>query len=268
MDLPSWVSASTDLSVPNAARVYDYMLGGFHNFAVDREFAEEMERILPGAHLYAGATRAFVKRSVRWLAGCGIRQFLDIGSGIPTVGNVHEVARSAIPDARVVYVDIDPVAVAHSEAILAGDPGVRVLQADLARPDQLLSHPGIRELLDFTQPIAVLLNSVVHFLPDSANPSWVIASLRDALAPGSHLTLTHATAVQHPEAAERQRRARDLYRRTTTTLYFRTPDQLRALLPGWDITHPGIVPLADWHPEPDAFPQPVPGMLAAVARKP
>jgi hypothetical protein len=125
VDLPQWVSVSTDLTVPNAARVYDYMLGGFHNFAVDREFAEEMERIMPGSHLYAGATKAFVNRSVRWLAAQGIRQFLDIGSGIPTVGNVHETVQSAGSDARVVYIDIDPVAVAHSEALLADDPYTR-----------------------------------------------------------------------------------------------------------------------------------------------
>jgi hypothetical protein len=268
MDLPQWVSATTDLSIPNAARVYDYMLGGGHNFAADREFAEEMEQIMPGANVYASATRAFVDRAVRWLVGQGVRQFLDIGSGIPTVGNVHEIARSATPDARVVYIDIDPVAVAHSEALLADDPRTQVFRADLAHPDQVLTHPGVLDLLDFAQPIAVLLNAVVHFLPDTAHPEQVIAQLRDTVIHGSYLTLTHGTPIQQAELSDQQNRARELYQRTPTALYFRTPEQIRNLLADWDLIDPGLVPVADWNPAPDLFQPPTPGMLAAIARKP
>jgi hypothetical protein len=256
------------MTVPNAARVYDYMLGGGHNFAADREFAEEMERIMPGANMYAGATRAFVDRAVRWLVKQGIRQFLDIGSGIPTVGNVHEIAQSVLPDARVVYIDIDPVAVAHSEALLADDPRTQVFQADLARPDQFLSHPGVLDLLNFTQPVAVLLNAVVHFLPDTAHPERVIAELRDTLVSGSYLTLTHGTQIHHAELFDRQNRARELYQRTPTALHFRTPEQIQGLLAGWDVVDPGLVPVADWNPAPDLFQPATPGMLAAVGRKP
>jgi O-methyltransferase involved in polyketide biosynthesis len=266
--LPNWVSASMDMTVPNAARVYDYMLGGGHNFAADRAFAEEMERIMPGATAYASATRAFVHRAVRRLIEQGVRQFLDIGSGIPTVGNVHEIARSATPEARVVYIDIDPVAVAHSEALLVDDPHTQVFQADLARPDQMLSHPGVLDLLDLTQPVAVLLNAVVHFLPDTAHPERVIAQIRDAVAPGSYLTLTHGTPIEHTELSDQQNRARELYRRTPTALYFRTPEQIRNLLAGWNLAEPGLVPVADWNPAPDLFQPATPGMLAAVGHKP
>jgi hypothetical protein len=268
MDLPDWVSATTDLAVPNAARVYDYLLGGGHNFAADREFADEMVRIMPSATAYAMATRAFVNRATRWLVSQGIRQFLDIGSGIPTVGNVHEIVRSVTPDARVVYIDADPVAVAHSQALLSGDPHTRVVQADLAHPDQLLSHPGVRDLLDFTQPLAVLLNAVVHFLPDTTHPEQVLAQLRDAVARDSYITLTHGTPIQHADIVDQQNRARELYRRSPTPLYFRTPDQIHSLLAGWDLVKPGLVPVADWGPEPDLFQPPTPGMLAAVGHKP
>jgi hypothetical protein len=268
MDLPSWVSATTDVTVPNAARVYDYMLGGGHNFPADRDLADEMLQIMPSANAYAMATRAFVNRATRWLVRQGIRQFLDIGSGIPTVGNVHEIAQSATPDARVIYVDIDPVAVAHSEALLADDPHTRVFQADLAHPDQMLSHPGVCDLLNLTQPIAVLLNAVVHFLPDTAHPEQVLAHLRDVVVPGSYITLTHGTPIQRAELSDQQNRARQLYHRTPTALYFRTPEQIRRLLAGWDLVEPGLVPVADWGPEPDLFQPPTPGMLAAIGHKP
>ncbi len=223
---------------------------------------------MPSANAYAIATRAFVNRATRWLVGQGIRQFLDNGSGIPTVGNVHEIAHSVTPDARVVYIDVDPVAVAHSQALLAGDPRTRVVQADLAQPDQMLSHPRVLDLLDFTQPLAVLLNAVVHFLPETAHPDQVLAHLRDAVIPGSYLTLTHGTPIQRADIVDQQNRARELYQRSPTPLYFRTPEQIHGLLTGWDLVEPGLVPVADWGPEPDLFQPPTPGMLAAIGHKP
>src|ERR1700742_538713 len=180
-ELPGWVPEGVDVDVPNAARIYDALLGGHHNFVVDREAAAHLERAAPGSTAIARSNRAFVGRSVRWLGDNGIRQFLDLGSGIPTLGNVHEVAQSAGPESRVLYVDIDPVAVAHSHAILAGNPLAGVIEADLQRPGDVLYHPEVLRLLDFSQPVAVLLNAVLHFVPDAADPAGVIAQFREAL---------------------------------------------------------------------------------------
>src|SRR5437588_3798566 len=150
---PDWAPETIDVEQPSAARIYDYLLGGSHNFAADREFARQAIAIMPDVPVQAHANRAFLRRAVQYLVDSGIRQFLDIGSGIPTLGNVHEVAQRAAPDARVMYVDIDPVAVAHSRVILAGNPRVGVIQADLRRPTEILYHPDVVELLDFAQPV-------------------------------------------------------------------------------------------------------------------
>src|SRR6266516_3206987 len=152
MERPDWAPETIDIDRPSAARIYDYALGGLHNFAVDREAARETFAHMPDLPLLMQANRAFLRRAVQFLAGVGVRQFLDIGSGIPTVGNVHEISRQLAPDTRVMYVDIDPVAVAHSRAILAGDPLSGVLQEDLRRPDRILTHPVVRGLIDFSQP--------------------------------------------------------------------------------------------------------------------
>src|SRR5215470_1215504 len=177
--LPSWVPDGVDVTVPNAARMYDYLLGGYHNFAVDREYAEQVEQILPGARRGAYANRAFVCRVVRWLIGAGIRQFLDIGSGIPTVGNVHEIAEETAPGVRVMYVDIDPVAVTHTKAILAGHPRFGVLQADLRRPSYIVGHPDVNRVLNFSKPVAVLLTTVLYYISDADNPLKIVGQLRD-----------------------------------------------------------------------------------------
>src|SRR5215475_7154195 len=192
MELPDWVSDDIDLTVPNAARMYDYALGGFHNFAVDREFVKRAEAALPGFRVNAQINRAFVGRVVRWLAGAGIRQFLDIGSGIPTLGNVHEIAEQAAPHVRVMYVDIDPIAVAHTRAILAGHPRVGVLQADLRRPIDILDHPDVTGLLDFSEPVAVLLTTVLYYISDDDDPLGIVSQIRDAVVSGSYIALTHA----------------------------------------------------------------------------
>src|SRR5205814_8770889 len=148
MERPSWAPEGIDLNRPNAARMYDYALGGSHNFAVDREMVEKVEAMLPGSSLIAHANRAFLRRAVRFCVDAGIRQFLDVGSGIPTVGSVHEVTQASAPDARVVYVDIDPVAVAHGQAILAGDPLATAMAGDLRRADELLADPRLAKLID------------------------------------------------------------------------------------------------------------------------
>ncbi|OLB75879.1 MAG: hypothetical protein AUI14_20190, partial [Actinobacteria bacterium 13_2_20CM_2_71_6] len=193
MTRPDWAPQEIDINVPSAARMYDYYLGGAHNFAADRELAEQALRAMPDGRFLARTNRAFLRRAVRFLARAGIRQFLDIGSGIPTAGNVHEVAKQVTPDARVAYVDIDPVAVSHAQALLAADPRTGALRGDLRRPDRILADPALGAIVDLDQPVAVLLLAVCHFVPDSDDPAGIIAQLRAALAPGSHLVISHGT---------------------------------------------------------------------------
>jgi hypothetical protein len=264
MGLPDWAPEGLDVNVPNAARMYDYALGGCHNFAVDREFADHAEAVMPGAKLVAHANRAYLGRAVQWLAGAGVRQFLDIGSGIPTLGNVHEVAQDAVPASRVVYVDIDPVAVEQSRSILAGNPRATAIEGDLRRPDEILRHPEVRSVLDFTEPVAVLMSAVLHFVPDEDDPAGIIARLRDALVPDSYLALSHATPV-----GEDLQTIRQMYQRTTTPLHMRTAEQIAALLTGLRIVEPGIVTVTEWRPDPGEASAPIRGgVLAAVAVKP
>jgi S-adenosyl methyltransferase len=265
--LPEWVPDGIDVTVPHAARMYDYALGGYHNFAVDREFVERAEQLVPGASLVAHANRAFLGRVVRWLVDQGITQFLDIGSGIPTLGNVHEIALLAAPEARVMYVDADPVAVAHSRAILTGHRRVGVLQADVRYPGDIVNHPDVTELLDFSEPVAILLLAVLHFVPDADDPASILAVLRDAAVRGSHVVLSHGSPV--PELNEEVDGLRQLYRKTPTPLHLRTPEQIESLLKGLDLVEPGIVKIGDWRPDPDEeYAEPQHGVLAAVARLP
>jgi SAM-dependent methyltransferase len=267
-ELPGWVPEGVDVTVPNVARGYDYLLGGCHNFAVDQELAEQGERYFPGMRQVVYANRAFLGRVVRWLVGAGIRQFLDIGSGIPTVGNVHEIAEEAAPGVRVMYVDIDPVAVAHTRAILAENPRVGVLRADLRRPLEIVDHPDVTALLDFSVPVAVVLSGVLHFLSDADDPYAVVAQLRDSIVAGSYIALTNWTQVA--EHAEKQEALRRMSQQTPTPVTLRPREQVARLLDGLDIVEPGVVPATDWRPDPGEdtgdFP---PGLLlAAVGRKP
>ncbi len=243
-------SAKFDLYKPSASRVYDYLLGGSHNFEVDRDVARQVLRLAPEAAQAAIANRHFMARAVRYLVGQGVRQFLDIGSGIPTVGNVHEVAHRYAPESRVVYVDIDPVAVMHSKHILDGDPRCAVIQGDLRRPQEILDDPLVRELLDFDRPVAVLLVAVLHFIPDEENPAGVVARLRDELGPGGHLVLSHASWP--PQARVEARQARDTYDRTATPLILRTPAEIGGFFAGFDLVEPGLVTVASWRPDGEA----------------
>jgi SAM-dependent methyltransferase len=268
VERPGWVPEGVDVTVPNAARVYDFALGGHHNFGVDREFFAQAQAMMPGARLVAQANRAFLGRAVRRLADIGIRQFLDIGSGIPTLGNVHEVAQEVDPAARVVYVDIDPVAVEQSKAMLAGNPNAGVIQGDLRRPEEILYHPTALELLDFSQPVAVLLIAVLHFIPDSDDPAGIITRLSDALVSGSYVAVSHGAPDQSPRGREAQEAARKLYERTPTPVQLRTAEQVAELLSGLELVEPGVVPATSWYPDPDADDPPQSVALAALARKP
>ena len=186
-------TTTINTGVPNPARIYDYLLGGKDNFPADRQVAEQLLAIAPVARDVVEDNRAFLRRAVRVLTReAGIRQFIDLGSGLPTQGNVHEIAQAIAPDARVVYVDNDAMVVTHSRALLAGNNTVAI-QADLREPDRILGHPEVRELIDFHQPIALLLMAILHFIPDDEDPLGIVARFRDALPTGSYLAISHGT---------------------------------------------------------------------------
>lgn len=242
-----------DMERPNVARMYDYFLGGSHNFAVDRSAADEVLGMFPSIALAARTNRSFLRRAVRALAEAGVDQFLDLGSGIPTVGSVHEVARTLNPDARVVYVDVEAVAVAQSRAILAGTPNTAVIAADMRQPDQVLGHPDLRALLDLNRPVAVLMVAVLHFVPDSQDPASIVGAYRDAIAPGSYLVVSHGSleGLSDADRADAQRAA-TVYDRTPSPVVLRSRDEVAGLLAGFDLLEPGVVQLREWRPAPGA----------------
>jgi hypothetical protein len=245
VERPAWAPAELDLDRPNAARMYDYYLGGSHNFAVDRELAAKVLEAWPDMPRAAQANRAFLRRAVRFLAAEGIRQFLDIGSGIPTVGNVHEVAQAAAADARVVYVDTDPVAVAHSRAILAGDEQTAVVEADGRDPGALLSNPAVTAVLDPAKPVGLLLVALLHFVPDEQDPRSILAGYAAALAPGSWVAVSHGSTDSAPGVAKMEA----LYQRTATPVRFRSRDELAELLRDVELVEPGVEFLPAWRPD-------------------
>lgn len=246
MAQPDWAPESIDINTPSIARGYDYLLGGSHNFAVDREHAQKVIAAMPDVRLQVRENRAFLRRAVRFLVDAGVRQFLDIGSGIPTVGNVHEIAQQAAPDARVVYVDIDPVAVAHSEQILAGNDRATVIREDLRRPEAILNHPRTRALLDFDQPVGLLLVAILHAIPDHEDPFGIMERLRAGLCPGSHVVIGHGTAESRPaEMGE----VAQLTRQTTTPITLRPRSEVERFFAGLDLVEPGVVWAPLWRPE-------------------
>jgi SAM-dependent methyltransferase len=248
MTRPEWAPPEVDIERPSVARVYDYNLGGSHNFAADRAMAEQLAAAIPDMPAANRANRALLRRIVRFLAEAGIDQYLDLGSGIPTVGNVHEVARRVRPDSRVVYVDIDPVAAAHGRAILADDPLCGVVQADLRDVDIVLGSPQVTSLLDFGRPVAVLIMAVLHFVPDASNPAGVIGRYRDATGPGSYLAISHGTGLEDGEQAAVLAEAT---RRASMDPAARGPAEVEKLFAGYDLVEPGIVYAPVWRPEPD-----------------
>ena len=230
---------------PNAARIYDYWLGGFHNFAIDREAAKAARAACPDVALMARANRAFLRRVVTALLAHGVDQFLDIGSGLPTRGNVHELVRQFNPQARVVYVDNDGVAVGHSRTLLKRVPTAAAIQADARDPAAILDHPDTRRLLDFTRPIGVLLFTVLHFLPDDA-ASNLVRAVRAAVAPGSLFAISHG--VSDPLPQETIDGVGAVYARSSTPGYMRSRVQIEAFFAGLDPLDPGIVYLPLWRP--------------------
>ncbi|GAA0530705.1 hypothetical protein GCM10011581_28580 [Saccharopolyspora subtropica] len=240
--------AGVDRTRANPARMYDYYLGGAHNFAVDRDAAERVLAVLPETRTFALENRAFLQRVVRYLVTeAGIDQFLDLGSGIPTVGNVHEIAQGLNPRARVVYVDHEPVAVAQSQRMLAGNDRATIIHADLRHPDLVLGHADTRRLLDLTRPVAVLMISVFPFIPDSDDPVSIIGAYRAACAPGSYLALSHSLTPEYWPGEVTQ--AIELYQSSTHPLHLRDPEQVRRLFTGYRMVEPGLVFTSAWRPE-------------------
>jgi SAM-dependent methyltransferase len=244
---PPPLPAGQQADGPSIARVYDYLLGGSHNFAADQEAARQFLARWPDAPVTMRANRAFLSRAVRYLAAeAGIRQFLDIGSGIPTMGNVHEIAQLAAPDARVVYVDNEEVAVLHSQAILARNTNALAIQADLRRPAEILGNPQLRDLLNLSQPVALLLVAVLHFFPDPDAPAALVAELREALAPGSYVAISHGTTDgQAPQVAE----AMGHYNQTTAPFQPRGHAAVLGFFDGLDLVDPGLVHVPLWRPD-------------------
>jgi SAM-dependent methyltransferase len=235
-----------DLTRPSAARVYDYFLGGAHNFEIDRQLAEQIAAMTPNLADTMRAGRAFLRRAVAELSRLGVDQFLDIGSGIPTVGNVHEVAQEINPEAHIVYVDIDPVAVAHSRSILDGNPRTAVIQADMRDPQHILSEARATGLIDFDKPVGVLLAGVVHFVPDSDDPDRLMAALRDAAPPGSYLVVSHSTYEDQPQE---MLDAQKLSARTATEITLRSKAQVAAFFGEFELLEPGVVHMPLWRPD-------------------
>jgi hypothetical protein len=256
-----------DFDKPNAARVYDYLIGGKLNYAIDRMFAEQILQVRPEAKDLALLNRRWLRRAVRFGAEQGVRQFLDIGSGMPTVGHVHEVVQSIDPESRVVYVDNEPVAVAHSEIVLQDNENAAMVQADAEFPDDVLQHATTERLLDFGKPVMVIMAAFIHFIPDERDPAGLIAAYRDAVVPGSYLALSSGTFEGQGEEV---RRAAELYQKSGTDVVARSKDELRALLDGFEILPPGIVFTPEWRPDDPAevgdHPEQA-SQLALVARK-
>jgi hypothetical protein len=265
---PSWAPQHIDVDKPNAARIYDYYLGGGCNFAHDREFADRYLELQPNVDKSMRVNRAFLRRAVRFCVEQGIRQFLDIGSGIPTVGNVHEVASAMAPECRVVYVDNEPIAVAHSEAILEGNENAAILQADLRDPGTVLNSQSVKRLIDFDQPTALLMVAVLHFVPESDNPTLAITRYLKAMTRGSYFVVSHGTTEgvdDMPPGSDKE------YDRTTTPFISRTRREVMDLMTGTELEEPGLVWASQWRPE---SPQDIGdhpetmGILAAVGRTP
>ncbi|RRO20771.1 hypothetical protein EIL87_01925 [Saccharopolyspora rhizosphaerae] len=226
--------------------MYDYYLGGSTNFEVDREAAEAGLQAMPYARDYAVANRAFLRRAVSYLANQGIDQFLDLGSGIPTVGNVHEIAHRHDPHARIAYVDHEPVAVAHARALLDENPLVTIDEADIRDPKAVLRAPGVSQI-DFSRPVAVLAVAILPFVPDQDEATALTAAYREACVPGSYLAVTHISQLAATD--EQVVAAEEVMARTPTPVRWRPPEEIAELLHGYELVPPGLVPTPSWHPD-------------------
>jgi S-adenosyl methyltransferase len=237
--------------VPSTARMYDYYLGGKDNYPADREAAERLIAAMPPGTIVTAAVqnRAFLGRAVRYLAGeAGIRQFLDIGTGLPTMQSVHDVAGSISADCRVVYVDHDPVVLAHGHDMLHGVANATIIKHDVRQPDEILTDPELHSILDLTAPVAILLVAILHFVPDAGDPAGIVRQLMDAVPSGSYVAISHVSSDSFPQMDK----AADVYKNATSAIRNRTRAEVEALFAGLDLVEPGIVWLPQWRPDPDS----------------
>jgi SAM-dependent methyltransferase len=248
-----------DLDKPNPSRMYDYALGGDHNFEIDRQALDKLLEINPDAIAIARTNRAFLRRAVEFLLAQGIDQFLDIGSGIPTVANVHEVAHRTNPQARVVYVDIDPIAIAHSRDILKNEPHATAIQGDARRPNDILAHPEVQRLLDFSRPIGLLLVTVLHYITDDAQAEAAVQAFRAPLASGSFMVVSHYTYENVP--ADIVARNEHLMKTTTNPVIGRSRAEIARFFDNLELLDPGLVYLPQWRPDVHPVPNTPPGPL-------
>ncbi len=257
---PAYQPPRFDPHTPNVARMYDYYLGGKDNFAADREAAEQALAVAPELRAGAAEVRKFLTRAVRVLVDAGIRQFVDLGCGLPTQGNVHEVAQAVAPQTRVAYVDNDPVVISHAQALLETNPLTRVIQGDLREPERVLGDPELRELIDFDQPVAVLLIAVLHVISDDDLALHIVRTVRDTIVPGSYVALAHAVADLRPGTTARLAR---LYQDKVPIggprrANLRTRAEVEPYFDGLELIEPGLTYISEWRPDVEPAPDPRP----------
>jgi hypothetical protein len=262
-----WASRGVDTSIPNVARIYDYFLSGKDNFAADRAAAAKIAEAAPDVVRRAKENRAFLGRAVRSLAQAGIRQFLDIGTGLPTQDNVHQVAQRLIPAAHVAYVDNDPVVLLHARALLATDMRTIVIDADMREPAKILHHARVNEFIDLDQPVAILMVAVLHFVPDTDQAAEIAAAFRQHMVPGSYLVISHVTAGNM--SPQNLSQAVQTYATSSSgSITPRSHEQIESFFDGLELQEPGLVPVARWRPDGPVPPVTAgPNFLGGVARK-
>ncbi|GAA2459824.1 SAM-dependent methyltransferase [Actinomadura vinacea] len=246
MDSGEWAPTGVDLTTPNTARIYDYLLGGKDNYAADRQVGDQLLEIIPEARNAARENHLFIARAVRHLVKEGVRQFIDIGTKLPAAGNVHEVAAGLAPDARVVFADGDPVVLTHARALLTGTGSTLVAHADLRRPDGVLDVPEVRRMIDFDRPVAVVLDRVLHFIEDLDDAVAVVARLHGALPPGSHLVFTHITHEPAPEAGEG---VSQVFKPTSGFFWSRGRADVARIVEPFALLEPGLTFTPLWRPD-------------------
>jgi len=253
--------------IPSAARVYDYVLGGKNHYPADREVAEAVLARTPSVRSAVQANRGFLRRAVRYVvAEAGVRQIIDLGAGLPTVKNTHEAAQDAAPDARIVYVDYDPAVLGHARNMLHQVPGAAVVQHEIQDTDAILDDPELRELINFSEPCAILLVAVLHFIPDSDDPAGIISRLLAPFPSGSCLVVSHVTADQVPALEDAVDAA---YQPVREDAFLRSRAEVLAMLDGLELVPPGLVWVSDWRPDKHTPPMDAEQMIyAAVGRKP
>lgn len=252
-----------DTSRPHPARIYDYLLGGKDNYEVDQQAGDELAAAAPEVRMGLRANRDFLRRAVRYVVGGGVRQILDIGTGLPTSPNVHEIAHEVAPDVRVAYIDNDPIVKVHADALLSRSGSTSIVLADLRDPRAIVEHPDVRQVIDFDEPVALLLVAVVHFLTDAEDPERIVATLRDALPAGSFLVLSHAT----DDFADRSD-AQAVYNKATATLNLRSRAEIERFFTGFELVEPGLAQVPFWRPDspPPAGSEEI-GFYGGVARR-